>query len=105
MVGECGRGRHGKMFYYYACYSKKRKHSCYKTNEKKDFLEWYVVEQTLDYVLEPSRTSYIADRIVEKYNEEFNDGKVQEMERRLMKIERSFQVNRYFARNGFKDRP
>ena len=87
MVGECGRGRHGKMFYYYACYSKKRKHSCDKVNEKKDFLEWYVVEQTLDYVLEPSRTCYIADRIVEKYNEEFNDGKVQEMERRLMKIE------------------
>ena len=87
LVGESGRGRHGVNYYYYACGKKKKSHTCHKKNEKKGFLEWYVVEQTVEYVLTPERIDYIASRIVAKYDEEFNDNGVKELERQAKKIE------------------
>lgn len=86
LVGESGRGRHGGH-YYYACAKKKKQHTCTKKNEKKGFLEWYVVEQTVEYVLTPERIDYIAARIVAKYDEEFNDKGIKDLERQAQKIE------------------
>ena len=87
LVGESGRGRHGGHYYYYACAKKKKSHACPKKNEKKGFLEWYVVEQTVEYVLTPERIDYIAARIVAKYDEEFNDKGIKDLERQAKKIE------------------
>lgn len=88
LVGESGKGRHGAVYHYYACALRKKEHNCTKKNEKKDFLEWYVVEQTLEYVLEPTRLSFIADRIVEEYEKEFDDRRLRELERLVAKYER-----------------
>ena len=87
LVGESGRGRHGGHYYYYACAKKKKEHTCPKKNEKKGFLEWYVVEQTVEYVLTPERIDYIAARLVAKYDEEFNDKGIKDLERQAKKIE------------------
>lgn len=86
LVGESGRG-HGGVYHYYACAEKKKHHSCNKKNEKKGFLEWFVVEQTVEYVLTPERIEYIAARIVAKYDEEFNDKGIRDLERQAKKIE------------------
>lgn len=87
LVGESGRGRHGGYYQYYACGKKKKSHTCEKKNEKKGFLEWYVVEQTVKYVLTPERIEYIADRIIAKYDEEFNDKGIKDLERQAKKLE------------------
>ena len=87
LVGESGRGRGGLNYYYYACGKKKKSHKCTKKNEKKGFLEWYVVEQTIEYVLTPERIDYIAERIVAKYDEEFNDKGIKDLERQVKKLE------------------
>ncbi len=87
LVGESGRNRHGTYYHYYACAEKKKRHTCPKKNEKKGFLEWYVVEQTVEYVLTPERIDYIAARIVAKYDEEFNNKKIKDLERQAQKIE------------------
>lgn len=87
LVGESGRGRHGTIYHYYACAKKKKSHTCPKKNEKKGFLEWFVVEQTVEYVLTPERIDYIAARIVAKYDEEFNDKGIKDLERQAKKIE------------------
>ncbi len=87
MLGDCGRGRNG-MHYYYACSARKKRNECKKKSEKKDFLEWYVVEQTLLYVLAPDRIEYIAKRVVEKHNLEFNDDNIKALENRIAKIDR-----------------
>ena len=87
LVGESGRGRGGAIYHYYACGKKKKSHTCPKKNEKKGFLEWYVVEQTVEYVLTPERIDYIADRIVAKYDEEFNDNGIRNLERQAQKVE------------------
>lgn len=87
MIGESGYGRHGTRYNYYTCGSRKRKEGCKKKNEKKDQLEWYVVEQTLSYVLEPERMRYIARSVVEQYEKEFDNGKIAEMEKTVSQLD------------------
>lgn len=87
LVGDSGTSKTGAAHYYYACGKRKKHHTCVKKNEKKEFLEWYVVEQTVEYVLTPERIEYIAARIVAKYDEEFNDKRIKELERQFKKLD------------------
>lgn len=87
MQGVAGTGKGGNRWYYYSCF-KRRKHECTKKHEKKDFIEWYVVEQTVEYVLTPERIKKIAAAVVAQYNDEFNDGRIKEIERRIEKLDR-----------------
>ena len=86
LIGDSGTGKSGAKYYYYACGQKKRLHTCKKINEKKDFIEWYVVEQTLDYVLTPGRIDIIAAAVVAEYDKEFNTDAVKDLERRIAKL-------------------
>ena len=88
MIGESGRSRNGDTYYYYSCAARKKKHSCRKKNEKKDFIEWYVVEQTLQYVLTPARMRDIAKAVVAEYDKEFSGSKVEEYEKAVKQYER-----------------
>ncbi|WP_052152883.1 recombinase family protein, partial [Dehalobacter sp. UNSWDHB] len=87
MQGVAGTGKGSGRWYYYSC-RKRRAHECTKKHEKKDFIEWYVVEQTVEYVLTPPRIKQIAAAVVKQYDSEFNDGKVKEIQRRIEKLER-----------------
>lgn len=89
MVGDAGTGKSGTRYYYYAC-SKYKKHvrECKKKREKKDFIEWYVVEQTLLYVLNPKQMNYLAERVVDVYNKDFNDEKIKELENSISAIDK-----------------
>lgn len=89
MIGTSGTGKSGTVYSYYSCYNRNNKSACKKANEKKDFLEWYVVEQTLKYVLQAERMAFISKRVVEEYNREFNDGNLKSLERRISKINRT----------------
>ena len=75
MIGESGYGR-SAVYHYYACSKRKKSKLCDKRNEKKDFIEWYIVEQTQEYVLHPDRIEVIADAVAAKYEEEFNSSVV-----------------------------
>lgn len=88
MVGESGKSRNGDVYYYYSCADRKKNHKCRKKNEKKDFIEWYVVEQTLNYVLTPARMRDIAKAVVAEYDKEFSGSKVQEYEKAIKQYER-----------------
>ena len=87
LAGECGKSRTGEYHYYYTCSKRKRQKACKKMNEKKGFLEWYVTEQTVEYVLTPERIDYIAARIVAAYDDEFNAAKIKDMEGRIMRLD------------------
>ena len=87
MLGESGTSRNGNTYHYYSCSDRKQNHTCDKMNEKKDFIEWYVVEQTVKYVLEPERREYIATKIEEKIKEESAVSQIPVMERKLKKVE------------------
>lgn len=87
MIGESGNGRSGKTYYYYSCLERKKRNNCTKKNEKKDFIEWYVTEQTVEYVLTPERMEYIADKMMKVYKDEFSSNNIKSLERRLADIE------------------
>ena len=87
MSGCGGTSRAGKMYYYYACSARRhRKTGCKKKAERKDFLEWYVCEQTVEYVLNPERMDQIATAVADLYNSEIDDSKVIAMERTVRRL-------------------
>ncbi len=88
MVGESGKGRNGEVYSYYSCRNRKKFHTCKKKNEKKDFIEWYVVEQTVEYILTPDRMDRVAAAVVKEYEKEFGDGPIKAKERQIKKIEK-----------------
>ena len=87
MVGESGRGCAGITYHYYSCAARKKNAACSKANEKKGFIEWYVVEQTLLYVLSPARLDQIARAVVAEYDKDFNDTAVAELERAVKRAD------------------
>lgn len=88
MIGESGKSRNGSIYRYYNCATKKKSHTCSKRNEKKDLLERFIVEQTVQYVLTPSRAAVVAKAVVEEFDKEFDDSKAAEYERIIKRIER-----------------
>ena len=88
MVGESGRARNGESHYYYACAVKKKSHACRKRNERKGFIEWYVVEQTVQYILTPGRIERVAKAVVEEYEREFSDNRISDLEKAVAQIDR-----------------
>ena len=88
MLGVAGKSKTGAMHYYYTCGTRKRTHQCPKAHEKKDFLEWYICEQTVNYVLSSERIKFIAAAIVQRYDEEFNSDKTKDLEKRIAKLDR-----------------
>lgn len=89
MFGDSGTSRNGEKHYYYTCHGRKKHRSgCKKKSEKKDFLEWYVVEQTVNYILAPERIDFVAERVVTKYKELFNESGIRELEARLQAVDK-----------------
>ena len=46
LVGDAGTSHGGAIYTYYTCAKRKKSRSCDKKSEKKDFMEWYICEQT-----------------------------------------------------------
>lgn len=88
MVGESGRSHTGTVYHYYACHAKKKRRGCRKKNERKDFIEWYVVEQTVEYILTPGRLEKVAKAVVDEYQKEFSGSRIGELEKTLVEIDR-----------------
>lgn len=87
MCGNSGTSKSGERHYYYSCSARKhRKNDCRKKSEKKDFLEWYVCEQTVEYVLNPERMDQIAAAVADLYNSEIDDSKSSALERTVQRL-------------------
>ena len=93
MHGICGTGRNGNKWYYYQCLGRRKGTGCTKKHEKKDFLEWYVCEQTVDYILAPERIRIIAKAVVDEYDREFGTDSIGELESQIAVVRR--QLDKY----------
>lgn len=88
MFGESGKSHTGAIHSYYSCYTRKRKHTCRKKNERREELETFIIRQTMEYILTPSRMDAIASAVVQQYNKEFSLSRVEEIEKSLSRIEK-----------------
>ena len=87
MIAEAGHGKNGKTYHYYTRRKRRREHTCDKKNEKKGYIEWYVVEQTVEYVLTPERIEYIAAQLVAQYKKDCGLDRIQAYEKQLNRID------------------
>ena len=94
MIGDSGRGNHGKIYYYYSCRGRKNDRICKKNNEAKDNLELYVVEQTKKYVFTAKSMKYIASNLMTAIKNEQSSNVISAIEKRLAQIER--ELNKCF---------
>lgn len=90
MTGDCGTSKNKTKHYYYACTERRKNGTCDKMREDKGFIEWYVVEQTVNYVLTPVHIDYIAQRIVGEYEKEFSQSGIKELEEKLQRLNREY---------------
>ena len=81
MNGESGQSRNGTVYRYYACSTKKRRHACDKHNERKEELENYVVQQTIEHVLQPGVIKKIAAAVVKENRRSLEQEKIAEQQR------------------------
>lgn len=89
MIGDSGTSRRGTKHYYYTCSQKKKKRSsCNKKSEKKDFIEWYVCEQTVNFVLTPTNIKKIAENVVALSEKELGSDDLARLEKQIAIIEK-----------------
>jgi DNA invertase Pin-like site-specific DNA recombinase len=88
LIGDCGTSGTGEKYFYYSCSTRKKSRSCKKKSEKKDFIEWYICEQTVKFVLTDANIKRIAERVVALSEEELGSGELSRLEKRLAEIER-----------------
>lgn len=89
MVSDGGTSKTGKQHHYYACTARK-KGKCDKAREQKGYIEWYIVEQTLEYFLHPARLEYIAGNVVAEYNKSYNVNELEDLKARKASLEREY---------------
>lgn len=87
MTGDKGTSKTGKTHHYYTCYNRKRRKGCNKKSERKDDVETYVINKTLNYVLCEKNMKYIAEGVVKAYNANFNDSEIDSLKKALKQID------------------
>lgn len=89
MVGDGGTGRLGTRYYYYSCAAKKKRRApCTKSREKKDFLEWYATEQTVNYLSDPRRVDIIASDVIKYYESRTSTTEIKRITAERSKIQK-----------------
>lgn len=104
MIGESGRSRTGDVHHYYTCAARKKSHTCKKRNERKDNLEYYLVEQTMLHVLTKDNIEKLSKALVKKYEEEYSQSGIAELERIIARLDREIDdaVDSFIAARGNK---
>ena len=88
MIGVSGTGKSGKSHHYYQCTNRNKNHSCNKKNERKDYIEQYVVEQTLKFVLKPKQIEIIANGVLNEWQNSLTSQKIKDYENKLNHLEK-----------------
>ena len=73
MLGESGKSKSGKMYFYYKCFSKKKGGDCDKKPEKKDVIENAIIKYTVEEVLTDKNIEIISKKVAEILEKESND--------------------------------
>lgn len=89
MNGESGIGRHGKTYYYYSCYTKKRRLGCDKKPLRKDYIESIVAQDALS-LLTDQLIDEIADMAIQQSEQDMiNETRIPQLNSKLAEVEKS----------------
>ncbi len=91
MTSDLGTSQNGTVHAYYSCSRRKTAHGvhggkCKKKSERQDFLEWYIVRQTMSHVLTDARIAEISERLEKLSREDQASTSIREIEARQKEI-------------------
>lgn len=91
MTSDLGTSQNGTVHAYYSCSRRKTAHGvrggkCKKKSERQDFLEWYIVRQTMSHVLTDTRIAEISERLEKLSHEDQASTSIREIESRQKEI-------------------
>ena len=91
MTSDLGTSQNGTVHAYYSCSRRKTSHGvrggkCKKKSERQDFLEWYIVRQTISHVLTDTRIAEISERLEKLSREDQASTSIREIEARQKEI-------------------
>ncbi len=86
MAGESGTSRNGTTHRYYKCMGAKRKKGCHMKPVKKEWIEGFVVKQTMKIVFDDTIMNRITDKLMEIQGAESYDVKI--LEKQLAEVNR-----------------
>lgn len=91
MTSDLGTSQNGTVHAYYSCSRRKTAHGvrggkCKKKSERQDFLEWYIVRQTISHVLTDTRIAEISERLEKLSHEDQASTSIREIEARQKEI-------------------
>lgn len=84
MAGESGTSRNGTTHRYYKCMGAKRKKGCHMKPVKKEWIEDFVVKQTMKIVFDDTIMNRITDKLMEIQGAESYDVKI--LEKQLAEV-------------------
>ena len=74
IIGESGRTRFGKTFYYYKCTGRKKHlNDCHKQTIQKDVLEKFIIDKIIGKLKEPEIMDKIVDKLLDLQNKNLNN--------------------------------
>ena len=92
MTGESGTSATGKIYNYYKCFGRRKTKGCHKQNERKEWIEQVVIEETIKQILKPDVIKEIAKSVTELAEKEFNDkSRVDSLRGELQSVQKSIQ--------------
>lgn len=87
MVGISGTNHNKKRYKYYACSNSYKNHNCIKTNERKEYLENYVFNETLKHILSEENKKAVIDSIYKTLKTNPLVKSIKELEQQLNTVE------------------
>lgn len=85
MVGTSGTGKGGQTYYYYSC--RQHGNKCLKTAERKEKLEWFVINYITETFLTDENISVIADLVMEQLNNDEWSQAARALERQISDVD------------------
>lgn len=74
LVGVSTVKNKDKKYTYYACSNSYKNHVCKKRNTSRNMLEEMVIDISIDYILDPKRSTYIVDNMYKEITKAVKDG-------------------------------
>lgn len=84
--GESIRKYNGKMHYYYVCKNRKHNNGCTKKRENKESLESFVIDSTLEYILNTENSKDIIAQIMLAVDCNTDKDKISTIKGRITKL-------------------
>lgn len=103
MVGTSGKSRENKHTYY-TCSNRYKKHQCKKEYEQKQWLEDFVIDKTLQYILKPNVIDGIVENAYKYFKENRYNEQIVQLENQLQAINSNIEnVYKIFSKTDSKE--